>query len=66
MEQLLEKFQELLIKEGLTPEDAVNYRAEKLKDRLVLHYDSSLTFHRQQDFNKSELVFRQRLKLKML
>ena len=57
MKQLLEKFQELLIEEGLTPEDAVNYRAEKLKDRLVLHYGSSLTFHRQRAFNNSELVY---------
>ena len=53
MKQLLEKFQELIIEEGLTPEDLVNYRA----DRLVLHYSSSLTFHRQQAFNKSELLY---------
>ena len=64
MKQLLENFQELLIKEGLTPDDAVNYRAEKLKDRLVLHYDFSLTFHRQQAFNRSELAFRKKIEIK--
>ena len=57
MKQLLEVYQTILTEEGLASDDGGRYRAEKLKDRLLIHFGPSLVFHKQQSPNKSELVY---------
>ena len=56
MKQLLEVYQTILTEEGLASDDAGRYRAEKLKEGLLVHFGLSLVFHKQQASSKSELA----------
>ena len=55
MSFLLAKYRGYLEQNGY--EHAMGYRTEKLKSRLLNHYNGSVTFHKPQSANKPEIVF---------
>ena len=57
MRTLLQKYQEQHIINGISPSDAENYRAEKLKKCLTSKYGSSLIFASQKNPSEPQIVY---------
>lgn len=61
MISLLSWYQSILLESGI--ETAKSYRSERLKNRLTLHFENEVIFHKQPDPSKPEIVYSNKISL---
>ena len=61
MTSLLSWYQSLLLECGI--DMGKSYRSERLKNRLKLHFENNIVFHKQPDPSKPEIVYSSRISL---
>ena len=61
MTSLLSWYQSLLLECGI--ETGKSYRSERLKNRLKLHFENNIVFHKQPDPSKPEIVYSSKISL---
>ena len=61
MTSLLSWYQSILLESGI--ETAKSYRSERLKNRLTLHFENEVIFHKQPDPSKPEIVYSNKISL---